>query len=283
MESVPFIKMHGAGNDFVIVDARARPLALGAREARAIADRRTGVGCDQLILVEPPRNGRANAFMRILNADGDEAGACGNGTRCVAALLMKEGGGAQVVIETAAGLLAAEAADDGAIKVDMGPVRLDWREIPLARAQDTLHLELKLGPLADPVAVNVGNPHAVFFVDDPEVIDLGTLGPKLERHPLFPERANIGVAKVLDAERIRLRVWERGAGLTRACGTAACAALVAASRRELSGRAATIELPGGALRVEWRADDHATLAGPIATSFTGVIDPALIEAAEADR
>ena len=283
MDGVSFVKMHGAGNDFVIVDARANPLVLNAAEARRITDRRAGVGCDQLILIEAPRNGRAEVFMRILNADGDEVKACGNGTRCVAALLMKERSSTHVVIETVAGLLQASAETGGAISVDMGPVHLDWHEIPLSWAQDTLHLALGLGPLADPVAVNVGNPHAVFFVDDPDAIDLAGLGPKLEHHLVFPERANIGVAKVLDAARIRPRVWERGVGLTRACGTAACAALVAANRRELAGRAAVVELPGGALTIEWRADNHVILAGPIAKSFTGVIEPALLDPGEPER
>ncbi|MBI4184256.1 MAG: diaminopimelate epimerase [Proteobacteria bacterium] len=281
MGGVAFIKMHGAGNDFVIVDARNEPFAPTPTQARAIAERRTGVGCDQLIVIEPPRGRRAAAFMRILNADGGEVAACGNATRCVGLLLMREGLASPVAIETEAGLLAAEAGPDGSIVVDMGPVRTDWREIPLSRPQDTLHLELALGPLSDPVAVNVGNPHAVFFVAEPNSVDLARLGPELEHHPLFPERANVSIAKVAAPDRIRLRVWERGAGLTRACGTAACAALIAASRRGLSGRAATIELPGGALEVAWRDDNHVTLSGPVAVSFAGTIDPSLLEAAEA--
>jgi diaminopimelate epimerase len=266
-----FVKMHGLGNDFVVIDARERPLALDDAKTRAIADRHTGVGCDQLIIMETPRGGKAGAdvVMRIRNADGGEVSACGNASRCVADLVMRETGRDHIVIETAAGLLDAERADRGRISVDMGEARLDWRDIPLAEPHDTNHLPLALGPLKDPVAVSMGNPHAVFFVDGAEAVDLKTLGPTLEHHKMFPERANIGVAQVLGRDRIRLRVWERGAGITLACGTGACAALVAAARRGLTDRKATVIVDGGELEIEWLKDGHVLMTGPVAVSFTG--------------
>ena len=271
-----FVKMHGLGNDFVVLDARAEPLPLGERQACAIADRKTGIGCDQLITLEPARDPRADAFMRIHNADGGEVEACGNAARCVAALLMRESRRDQVMIETVVGLLPAERRADGLVAVDMGIVRLDWRQIPLARPMDTLHLDLVVGPLVDAVAVNVGNPHAVFFVPDAEAIDLETWGPKVERHPLFPERVNVEVAHRGADGSFRMRVWERGVGMTRACGTGACATLVAAHRRGLAGREATVRLDGGPLAIEWRADGHVVMTGPVATSFTGRLDRSLL-------
>jgi diaminopimelate epimerase len=287
--STPFVKMHGLGNDFAVIDRRGAGNGaaangtgailpeIGAGAARAIADRRTGVGCDQLILIEPPQNPLADVFMRIRNADGGEVEACGNGARCVAALLMAETGRPHVVIETVVGLLDAEAGPDGRVSVDMGQVRLDWRDIPIAKPMDTLHLDLALGPLADPVAVNIGNPHIVFFVPDAEAVDIARLGPELERHPLFPERTNVEAATVLGPERIRMRVWERGVGVTRACGTGACATLVAAARRKLlAGRRATLVLDGGELEIEWLADDHVRMTGPATVSFTGRLDASLL-------
>jgi diaminopimelate epimerase len=278
MSGLPFIKMHGLGNDFVVIDARARPVAVSDAQARAIADRKTGVGCDQFIIIEPPANGVADAAMRIHNADGGEVEACGNASRCVARLLMQEKGTRRVTLDTAAGRLIAEDAGEGRIAVDMGPARSDWRDIPLARETDTLHLDLSLGPLSDPVAVNVGNPHAVFFVPDAEAIDLEALGPQLEHHPLFPERANIEAATVLSRRRIRMRVWERGVGITRACGTGACATLVAAARRGLAERRAEILLDGGPLEIEWLANEHVRMTGPVATSFAGTLDRSLYDA-----
>jgi diaminopimelate epimerase len=274
MGTTNFVKMHGLGNDFVVIDAREAGFPLGAARARAIADRRTGIGCDQLIVIERPRDAKAAAFMRIHNADGSEVSACGNATRCVAALLLGETGGELLTIETAAGLLEARPAPAGAVAVDMGKPRLDWRQIPLARAQDTLHVDLALGPLADPVCTSMGNPHATFFVPDVEAIDLAKLGPALEHHALFPERANIGIAQVLSPSRIRLRVWERGAGITLACGTGACAALVAAQRRGIAGRSAEIVVDGGTLAIAWREDGHVLMTGPVATSFAGSFDAA---------
>ncbi|HZU89883.1 MAG TPA: diaminopimelate epimerase [Stellaceae bacterium] len=276
MGRIPFVKMHGLGNDFVVLDARARPLVLDDAAARALADRHTGIGCDQLVLIEPPRDPAADAFLRIRNADGGEAAACGNATRCVALLLGRERGLRRVRIETLAGLIDAEILPDERVAVDMGPARTAWREIPLAREMDTARVELALGPLMAPVCTNIGNPHATFFVADAEAVDLAALGPVLEHDPLFPERANIGVAALFDRRRLRLRVWERGVGLTRACGTAACAALVAACRRDLAERRATVVLDGGALDILWRDDGHVVMTGPAATAFVGEFAPALL-------
>ncbi len=284
MNELSFTKMHGLGNDFVILDARQTPVDLDEARARAIADRRLGIGCDQILIIEPATNGQgdcdAEIFMRILNADGSEAEACGNGTRCVAALMMAESGNGKVSIETKAGLLSAEAADNGNFSVDMGPVNLDWQSIPLAGplpiGADTLHLDISVGELSDPVGVNVGNPHAVFFVDDAAAVPLQDLGPEIEHHALFPERTNVEVAQILGDGSIRLRVWERGVGITRACGSGACATAVAASRRELAGRSATINLDGGALGIDWRDDNHVIMTGPVATSYAGVIDKSLL-------
>lgn len=272
---IPFVKMHGLGNDFVVIDsrdpARSNSAALSAAQAQAIADRRTGVGCDQVILLEPPGTGLADAFMRIRNADGGEVEACGNAARCVAALLMAETGRRHVIIETVAGMLDAEGRTDGRVAVDMGPPRLDWRDIPLATACDTLHMPVTQGRYSDPVGVNIGNPHAVFFVADAETIAVGQVGPGLERHPLFPDRANIEFAQVLSPGRLRMRVWERGVGETRACGTGACATLVAAARRGLTGRQAEVVLDGGPLTIDWLPDDHVLMTGPVATAFTGTL------------
>ena len=269
---IPFTKMHGCGNDFVVIDARAAAVTLNEGALSAIADRRRGVGCDQIVIVEPARNGAADVYFRFHNADGSAAGACGNGTRCVAAALMTETGTDRIAIETVAGLLAATLRPDGLVAVDMGPAMLDWRDIPLAEEMDTLHLDVTVGPLGDPVAVGMGNPHCVFFVADAEAVELDELGPRIENHALFPERTNVEVAMVLAPDRIRLRVWERGAGLTQACGSGACAVLVASHRRDLTGRAAEIEVDGGVLGVEWRDDNHVILTGPVATSFTGELD-----------
>jgi diaminopimelate epimerase len=276
MRKVPFLKMHGLGNDFVVLDARRASIPVDAEEARALADRHTGIGCDQLIVLEPPRHPGAHLLMRIRNPDGSEAEACGNATRCIAWLLHRETGDRRARIETAAGLLEAEIMPDGRIAVDMGPARTGWREIPLACAADTDQLDLALGPLSAPVCTSIGNPHATFFVDDAEAIDLGTLGPVLEHHALFPQRANIGVAAIGGQSHLRLRVWERGAGITRACGSAACAALVAAHRRGLTGRQATVELDGGTLDIRWRLDGHVIMTGPAALSFEGAFDPTLL-------
>ncbi len=288
MSDLTFTKMHGLGNDFVVLDARRGPIDLDGKRARAIADRRLGIGCDQILVIEPAPNDQADIFLRILNADGSEAEACGNGTRCVAALLMGENGpngpngpneSDHVVIETSAGLLDVARAPGGAYTVDMGLARTDWREIPLSEPCDTLHLGIADGPLSDPVAVNIGNPHAVFLVDDAEAVDMAKHGPRLERHALFPQRAKIEAAQVVSETEIRMRVWERGVGVTRACGSGACAALVAAVRRGLTGRKATVVLDGGSLAIEWADDGHVLMTGPVATSFSGELDPSLLQQA----
>ncbi|MHA1113927.1 MAG: diaminopimelate epimerase [Alphaproteobacteria bacterium] len=275
MTATPFLKMHGLGNDFVVFDARQTPLVLSPVQTRALADRRFGVGCDQVIAIEPaPANAAdADAFMRIFNADGGEVNACGNATRCVAHFLMAENGRTSVAIATGAGVLTASRAGAASITVDMGAARDGWRDIPLAREADTLHLPIEEGPLADPAAVDMGNPHAVFFAADADAVDLAQFGPILEHHPLFPDRANIEVVQVLAPDRLRVRVWERGAGLTRACGTGACAALVAAHRRGLAERRAEILLDGGALAIDWHEEDgHVLMTGPVATSFAGAVE-----------
>ena len=270
----PFVKMHGLGNDFVVIDARDRAFRPDEALARAIADRKTGIGFDQMLVMRAPEDPRADVYMSIYNADGGEVEACGNGTRCVARRIMAETGKDRAIVETVAGLLDARAAPDGMVAVDMGRVATEWDRIPLAEAGDTLHVPLALGPLADPVANNVGNPHATFFVDDVDAIDLATLGPALEHHPIFPERANIGVAQVLDRGHARLRVWERGVGETKACGTGACAAAVALARRDLTDREVEITLLGGPLQLAWRADGHIVMTGPAASAYVGAFDAA---------
>jgi len=273
--SRPFLKMNGLGNDFVVVEARSAPFAPTADEVRAIADRAKGVGCDQLIAIEPPAadtDGEGvDARVRFWNADGEEVAACGNGARCVGWLLMQSSGKDRIVIETKAGRLIAERAGERLVSVDMGEPGLDWTQIPLAEAHDTRALGVSLHPALSqaPGCVSMGNPHVVFFVPDIETAPVTEAGPAIERHPLFPERVNVGFAQVKDRGHIRLRVWERGAGLTRACGTGACAALVAAARRDLTDRAATLELDGGELFIEWREDGHVIMTGPAAVDFAG--------------
>jgi diaminopimelate epimerase len=276
MAHIRFRKMHGLGNDFVVLDQRRDSIAIDAATARNIADRRTGIGCDQLILIEPPHHPSAQVSMRILNADGSEAEACGNATRCIASLVTEETGDNRARIETLAGLLETEVLPNSCVAVDMGLASIGWREIPLAREMDTGRVELALGPLREPVCTNIGNPHATFFVADAEAIDLAALGPRLEHDKLFPERANIGVATVQDRLHIRLRVWERGAGITRACGTGACAALVAAHRRGLTDRQVTVMLDGGTLDIRWREDGHVIMTGPAALAFEGSFDAAAL-------
>jgi diaminopimelate epimerase len=278
MAALEFRKMHGLGNDFVVLDARARVIPMSPRLAQAIADRHSGIGCDQLIVLERPRRPQATLFMRILNADGSEAGACGNATRCVASLVMDETGERNLTIETLAGLLPAERAAGGLVTVDMGLAKLRWRDIPLAEQADTLAVPVAIPApgldLGDACCTNMGNPHATFFVPDADAVDLHRIGPQLEYHPAFPERANIGIASLLGPNKLRLRVWERGVGLTLACGSGACAGLVAAARRGLTGREAEIVMERGSLQVAWTADGHVLMTGPVATSFTGVFDPA---------
>lgn len=264
-----YFKMNGCGNDFVIIDARSRgSLPLSTEQARAIADRETGLGCDQVIAVE--RSIRGDAYMRIWNANGGEVDACGNATRCVAWLLMEEGGAATRRIETPAGMLYAERAGEQLITVDMGSPLLRWEEIPLARAMDTTRLDFSAGGLDAPGAVNMGNPHVVFFVDDLNAVSVEALGAEIEHDPLFPQAVNVGFAEVRSPEQIRLRVWERGVGLTKACGTGACAAVVAAHRQGRTGRKVEVLVDGGSLQIEWRAgDDRVLMTGPIELEATG--------------
>lgn len=281
MAGKPFLKMHGLGNDFVVLDARLHALDLTVPRRRAIADRRLGVGCDQLIVLEPPTDAEADVFMRIYNPDGSEAQACGNATRCVASVVMDEHKSDDVTIQTVAGLLESQKVGKGAnglpvISVDMGLVRMDWREIPVAKACDTNHMPVGLGPLQDPVGTNVGNPHATFFVDDLVSIPITELGPKLEHDPFFPERVNVGVAQIVGENRLRLAVWERGAGLTLACGSGACAAGVAAARRGLTGRTVDVVVEHGTLTIEWLRDDHVSMTGGISLAYRGELDRSLL-------
>lgn len=278
MTVIPFRKMHGLGNDFVVIDCRKAPIDMTPQFARALADRRRGVGGDEVILIEPSSS--ADARMGIWNPDGEEVDACGNASRCVAALLMAELGKASVIIETNAGILRCSDAGGGMVTVDMGLPRFNWRDIPLSQTQDALRLKLDMTgiagpPLPPPAGVSMGNPHAVFFVDDIGKWNLAEIGPKLEVNPLFPERANITLAQQTGPNAFKMLVWERGSGLTLACGTAACATLVTASKHGLTGRKADMRLPGGVLHIEWReGDGHVLMTGPWATSFTGQFDVA---------
>lgn len=258
-----FHKMHGLGNDFVVIDARAEPVEIGAQAARAIADRRTGIGCDQLILLEPSQV--ADLRMRIYNADGGEVEACGNAARCVALL---EGG--EKTIETRGGTLRSAAAG-AAATVDMGKPRFGWDEIPLAYPLDTAALPVGWEELDEPFALNVGNPHIVFFVAFPEAIELERLGPLIETDPLFPQKVNVNVAAVRDGD-VLLRVWERGSGLTQACGTGACATAVAAIARGLVASPVEVRLPGGTLAIAWERGGTIRMTGAAAHVFTGEID-----------
>lgn len=272
---IPFTKMHGIGNDCVVIDARVEPHSLRKEQIQLIADRRRGVGCDQLVLIEPARNGQAAGFLRFYNSDGSEAQACGNATRCIAARLMQEANSDKIAVETVAGLLPAHVDERGLVAVNMGPAQLEWQDIPLSREMDTLHLGLAAGPYSDPVAVGIGNPHCIFFVENADSLDPAIHGPAIENDPLFPERTNVEFVSVLDRARIRMRVWERGAGITQACGSGACAVAVAAVRRGLTDRQVEVILDGGSLFIDWRADNHVVMSGPVAVAFTGEIDDAV--------
>ncbi|WP_168206263.1 diaminopimelate epimerase [Labrenzia sp. PHM005] len=278
-ETRPFLKMNGLGNDFVVWDAREKPLRLTKGQIAKLGDRENGIGFDQMITVERSTCG-VDAFMRIHNQDGSQVDACGNATRCIGRLLMEESGKDFVTIETNAGLLHAFDADaPQSVTVDMGKPRLEWDQIPLAEEfADTRAIELQIGPIDDPVlhtpaAVNMGNPHAIFWVDDVEGYGLEKVGPLLENHPVFPEAANISLAHIYDDNQIRVKVWERGVGLTLACGTAACAVGVAAARDGKAGRKTTIHLPGGPIGIEWReSDDHVLMTGLTEVEFEGEVD-----------
>jgi diaminopimelate epimerase len=270
--SRPFLKMNGLGNDFVVVDARTQPFAPTAEEVRAIADRADGIGCDQLVSIEPSE--RAEARVRFWNADGEEVGACGNASRCIGWLLMRDSGRDEARFETRGGaLLTATRAGAGAISVDMGEPGLDWRQIPLAEEMDTVGVPLSVDEdLYGPGCVSMGNPHVVFWVEEIDATPVAEVGPIVERHPLFPEGVNVGFAEIRARDHIRLRVWERGAGLTQACGTGACAALVASVRRGLTDRKARLELDGGDLTIEWReADNHVIMTGAAEVEFEGAL------------
>ena len=275
MGGLPFRKMHGLGNDFVVLDARARPLSLSESQVQAIANRRTGVGFDQLLIIEPAQKD-GDAFMTVRNADGGVVSSCGNGARCVADLMMADTGKDAVILETLAGPVAASHGENGQVAVDMGPAKLDWQDIPLAMEENTGHLDIVVGSLSNPVAVSMGNPHVVFFVKDVEAVDLARLGPMIETHALFPNRTNVEVVEVLDRSHMRMRVWERGVGITQACGTGACAVGVAGVRRNLTDREVTVTLDNGDLHIEWREDGHVIMAGPVSYSYDGVIDGSLL-------
>jgi diaminopimelate epimerase len=279
--TIHFRKMNGLGNDFVILDARKKRLPIDEASARAIADRNSGIGCDQLIVLEPSKV--SDVRMRIWNNSGDEVESCGNASRCIADLLFRETGRSTVTIDTDGGRLSCTRAGEGLVTVDMGVPRFGWQDIPLAEEfRDTRRIELQIGPIDAPIlhspsVVSVGNPHCIFWVKDISAYDLARLGPMLEHHPMFPERANISLAEVRSKDRLLLKVWERGAGLTRACGTAACAAAVAGARLKLLGRKVTVTLPGGDLLIEWReADSHMLMTGPVAYDFEGVLPENLL-------
>ncbi|MEO1331607.1 MAG: diaminopimelate epimerase [Pseudomonadota bacterium] len=282
---IPFLKMHGLGNDFVLIDARGGDDPVTPALARAIADRHRGVGFDQLVVIRESAERGIAAAVDFWNADGSMAQACGNATRCVADLLMREQGVEALALRSVAARLDCARLADGRIRVGMGRPKLDWREIPLAEASDTERIDVKLGPIGAPSlwgpgAVNMGNPHAVFFVEDAEAQPVATIGPMIENHPMFPERANVGFAQVLERDRLRLRVWERGAGVTLACGSNACAAVVAGVRRDLVDRRAEVLLDGGALEIEWsEADDVVYMTGPVRMVFAGALSPEFAAAA----
>ncbi|WP_332870136.1 diaminopimelate epimerase [Roseovarius salinarum] len=268
------MKMHGLGNDFVVVDARTRPVDISPAFASALGDRRRGVGFDQLAVIGPAGNG-ADAHLVFYNADGSTAGACGNATRCIARFLLDESGGDAVTLSTARGQLAARNAGGGLTSVNMGAPQLAWNDVPLAEKTETLELPIE----GAPVATGMGNPHCTFFVEDAGTVPLDRFGPRYEHHPLFPERTNVQVASVTGPDRLRMRVWERGVGVTLASGSSACATAVAAARRGLTGPRVTVDLDGGTLEVDWR-DDGVWITGTTAHVFDGRLTPAFLEGLE---
>ena len=280
MTITSFTKMNGLGNDFVVMDGREQPVNLTSTQVRAISNRHTGIGCDQIVIIEHPRESKifnpADVFIRIFNADGSEINACGNATRCVAALMYIENQIKKIMIETKAGFLESELLDNSKIAVDMGKPVFLWQDIPLSENQNTKALDIVFGKLSSPAAISMGNPHCVFFVEYLDKIILEEIGPVIENHRLFPQRTNVGVAQIKDTDLIRLRVWERGVGITLACGTGACAAAVAANRANLVEREVIVELDGGRLEINWRPDDHVIMTGPAATSFSGAVDLELL-------
>jgi len=272
----PFIKMHGLRNDFIIVDARLNPFNPTADQIQKICDRREGVGGDELLIVEPPSPSDAKenikAFVRIINTDGREVEACGNASRCIGWLLMKEQGRTSISFRTLGGRLKCRLRDEKSVSVGMERLRTDWQEIPLSKALDTLHLGIGVGPLQDPVGVNIGNPHAVFFVDDIDRIDLAAYGPELQHHSLFPQEANICVAQMINPKTMKLEVWERPGALTTACGSGACAAVGAARRRGFTDqRLVRVIMPAGNMEIEIDENDEATMTGPVETCYAGYL------------
>jgi diaminopimelate epimerase len=283
-----FVKMNGLGNEIVVLDLRAHPVAIDPDEARALA-RPAALPFDQLMVLYPPKHANTQAFVKIYNSDGSEAGACGNGMRCIAALEAKESGAKTLNFETTAGIIPCQIEPaPNTVTVDMGAPRFAWNEIPLAEEfRDTRAIELQIGPIDKPVlhspsVVSVGNPHAIFWVDDVDAYDLKRFGPMLENHPIFPERANISLAKVEAPDHLIVKTWERGAGLTRACGSAACAAAVSAARTKRTGRKVRVTLPGGDLLIDWRKnDDHVVMTGPVELEFEGRLSAEIFADAEA--
>ncbi|MEL6801471.1 MAG: diaminopimelate epimerase [Pseudomonadota bacterium] len=268
---LPFMKMHGLGNDFVVIDSRTAQRPVTASLARALGDRHRGVGFDQLAVIAD--DDTADLHLTFYNADGSLAGACGNATRCIARHEMDTRGVDTLTLRTERGVLQARDAGQGNTAVNMGAPLLDWADIPLAEAVDTLHLPIEGGP----VATGMGNPHCTFFVENAEDVDLASFGPTHEHHPLFPQRTNVQVAQVTGPDRLRMRVWERGVGVTLASGSSSCAVAVAAHRRGLTGRAVTIDLDGGTIDIDWR-DDGVWMTGPTAHVFTGTLTPAFLDA-----
>ena len=266
------MKMHGLGNDFVVLDSRAQRVDMTVSLAQALGDRHRGVGFDQLAVIAPGQDG-VNAALVFYNSDGSTAGACGNATRCIARHLMDEGNLDRVVLTTERGRLTAEDRGDGLTAVNMGAPQLDWRDVPLAEKMDTLTLPID----GAPTATGMGNPHCTFFVNDADAIDLETRGAAIEHHPLYPERTNVQFASVIGENHLRMRVWERGVGVTLASGSSSCATAVAAARRGLTGRAVTIDLDGGRIEIDWR-DDGVWMTGPTAHVFTGKLTPDWLEA-----
>lgn len=274
MTKLTFQKMHGAGNDFIVVDARSVALTLTPAQATFLCDRHLGIGCDTLVILE--KSDQADVAVRFINGDGSNSATCGNATRCVADMLMRETGKDSARIATGVGVLTASRNAAGLITVNMGTPKFGWAEIPLAESRNTMHLGLEMGLLADPVAVNMGNPHAIFFVRDLAHIKMDQWGPQLEHHPLFPERANISAVQVLGDNHIKMAVWERGAGLTLACGSAACAAVAAGVRRGVIHPECTVDLPGGTLHIHWQKNSDSSggdifMSGPVAYVFEGVV------------
>lgn len=269
LSDVTFMKMHGLGNDFVVLDARAEPFDMTARLAQALGDRHRGVGFDQLAVISQDGNA---PHLTFYNSDGTTAGACGNATRCVARHLMNESGASELALTTERGVLHAVEAGDGAVSVNMGHPQLDWQDIPLAEEMDTLTLPIE----GAPTATGMGNPHCTFFVDDIDAIDLAAFGAKIEHHPLYPERTNVQIAQVIGPDHLRMRVWERGVGITLASGSSSCATAVAAHRRGLTGRAVRIDLDGGTLHIDWR-DDGVWMTGTTMHVFTGTLTAAFMD------